>query len=140
MHNHKLERIWHFSCLKMDFFYKNESSSDSLLRTQLGLGVRAAFLQLCQGISSLPFFSHIFEVCFILTQVFYSRNNAAEPKLEILLFQLTESRGSISDSQFYPLKPWDERPAGGRLRQSSLQLPSSCYNHFARQILLENAL
>lgn len=64
MHNHKLEIIWHFSHLKMIFFYKNESSPDSLHRTQLGLGARAAFLQLCQGTSSLPFFFHFFEGVF----------------------------------------------------------------------------
>lgn len=44
-------------------------------------------------------------VCFILTQVFHLREkNAAESKVEILLFQLTESGGSISDSHLYPLK------------------------------------
>lgn len=128
MHNHKLEIIWHFSCLKMIFFYKNESGSDSLHRTQLGLGVRAAFL--FQPPIFYPFFKAVF---YTNTDFFFiPEENAAESKLKILLFQLLESRESISDSQLYPFKALEERPEGGRLRHSSLELPSSCYNHFAR--------
>lgn len=140
MHNHKLELIWHFSCLKMDFYIKmsqvltpcSEPSWDWERGQRSSSSARA-----------LPasFFPHFFEAVFYTIRCFIREENTAESKLEILLFHLTESRESISDSHLCPLEAlgWEasRRKAEAELPGAPQQLLQSfCKVDFARKCTL----
>lgn len=111
-----------FFPFKNEFLYKNESSSDSLHRTQLGLGARAAFLQLCQGTSSLPFLFHFFEDLFYpnIGFVFNLRRKCSRIQAGNSAFSTFGKQGNISDSQLCPLKALGREASR---RKAEAQLP-----------------